>query len=179
MNFQNDQVVFFDRYAEHVYYPLGPTTSTVIDGQVIRHPRPTVQFRRHQFTSSDEEVIEAMIRDGRNFENPRGFYLAAESLPVALQKIYPVLHPTNKRNVALALLKGASVEDAKATIMVDLEAKPESDSANPVSTDVRCPFCKLSFEGAKNITATLTLHVQTQHQANVQANKNWRDLIAG
>ena len=179
MNFQNDQVVFFDRYAQHIYYPLGPTTRSEVNGQIVVNPRPMVQFHNHQLTLTDEEIIEAMIRDERHFEMPSGFYLAAESLPKDLQQIYPTLYRKNKRNVALALLKGASSEDAKKCILVNLEAKPSSDSSNPPATNQRCPFCKLSFQGAKDVHATLLVHVQTQHQSDCQANPSWRDLIAG
>lgn len=178
-NFHDQKIVFFDKFEEHVYYPLGATKRTMTpEGQVFIEGKPEVKFWRHQYETKDPELAAAMVNHGIFFETQRHYYVAAECLPDALAKIYPTLHRENRRAVVLALIKGASVEDAKKQINKALEPKPGDDTAIPASAAPRCPFCSRSFSGSKSIEATLLLHVQTQHQPEVRKNPEWRKLIA-
>ncbi len=177
-SFQNQKIVFFDKYAEHVYYPLGPTTRSVINGQIVIDGKPEVKFYRHQYSTADPKLAAAMVKSPINFENPSSYYVAAECLPQAIADIYPTLQKENRRAICLALIKGGSVEDAKKAISKDLEPKPSDDAPKSPSAQTTCPFCGLPFAGSKNVEATLVLHVQTQHQEKVRENPEWRKMIA-
>ena len=178
-SFKNGKMVLFDRFAEHTYYPLGPTTRSMNpDGQVFIEGRPTVKFYRHLYETTNPEIAKAMVGDDKFFEHPRHYYVAAECLPGPIATIYPTLARENRRAVVLALIKGGSVDDAKKAINKALEPKPSDDRPAPASAAPKCPFCSASFAGQKDMEAVMLVHVQTQHQADVRKNPEWRKLIA-
>lgn len=163
MNLTDGRITFLAPHREPIYYPLGPTVATVIDGKVVSESKPTVFFSKYRYDTEDARTARAMVADKTNFNAKWGYTIAPECLPAAIAEFWPGLSTETRRKVLFALIDGKTEEEAF-ELIPENEAGPEPIIEEQPQRIVNCPMpnCGAIFQGS-NGPAALVAHVFASH----------------
>lgn len=159
-----------DKYASRRYWPMGPSVTRLVDkgptNTVVVEARPEVKFESHMYATDDPDIALALVSDQGNFERAWGFHVNEEGLPNPVKGKFRSLHLENRRRVMIALVRGATGEEALASIDKKLQdiARQEQPGAPAVRFICPVPGCGKEAAGTgDDAKSALMVHVRTQH----------------